>query len=75
MAAELATSLHPAACRHNPASGTRLEANPVPLGLAVRWLQVSWWRLKPVKWKISRDRGRQEGKSVGSETGSERIIE
>ena len=43
-----------------PASGTRLEANPVLLELAEWRHQVGWWRPKPVMQKISRHR-------VGSE--------
>ena len=55
-----------AASRHYPAGHMRLEADPVPLGLAEWQLVVSYWPLKPVKWNISRHRGGQEDKRVGS---------
>ena len=58
------------ASHHYPASGTRLEADPVPLELAEWGLQVSCWRPKPVKWKISGHRGGQGDKRVGSEVAS-----
>ena len=57
-------------CCQYPASGTRLEADPVLLGLAEWWHQVSCWRPKHMKWKISRYRGRKEDKRVVSEAGS-----
>ena len=53
------------ASRHYPVSVTRLEANPVLLESAEWWLQVSFWKPKPVKWKISRHRGGHEDKRVG----------
>ncbi len=51
-----------------PASGTRLEADPVPLELAEWWHQpqVSCWRTKSVKCKISRHSGGPEDKRIGS---------
>ena len=54
------------AIHHYPASNTRLQANSVPLGSAEWGLDVGLWPPKPVKWNISRHRGRQEDKSVGS---------
>ncbi len=54
------------ASRYYPASNARLEADPVPLGSAEWWLEGGYWPPKPVKWNISRHRGRQEGKRVGS---------
>ena len=56
------------ASRHYPASGTRLEAHPVPLESA-EWLSAVG-RPKPVKWKISRHRVGPEDKRVGSEVAS-----
>ena len=47
------------ASHHYPASGTRLEADPVLVELAEWRLQVTCWRPKPVKWK-----------SVGTQTGN-----
>ena len=54
------------ASRHYPASNTRLKADPGLLRLAEWRLQVSFWSPKPVKQKISRHRGGQEDKRVGS---------
>ena len=58
------------ASHHYPASGTSLEADPMPLGLAEWRLEVSCWRPKLEKQKISRHRGGHEDKGVGSEVGS-----
>ena len=52
--------------RHYPASLMRPEASPVPLGLAEWWLEVGCWLPKPAKQNISRHRGGQEIKRVGS---------
>ena len=48
---------------HYPASNTRLEADPVPLGLAEWQLPVGCWGPKPVKWNISRHRA-EVGKRI-----------
>ena len=58
------------ASRHYPASGTRLEADPLQLELAEWWLEVGCWRPKPVKQNISRHIDGQEDKRVGSEVAS-----
>ena len=55
-----------AASWHYPFSHMRPEADLVPLELAGWRLEVGCWRPKPVKWNISRHRGRQEGKRVSS---------
>ena len=54
------------ASHHYPASNTRLEADPVPVGSAEWQLGLGCWWPKPVKWNISRRRGGQEDKKVGS---------
>ncbi len=51
-------------------SDPKLEVDPVPLEMAEWQLQVGCWRPRPVKWKISRHRGGQEDKRVGSEMAS-----
>ena len=48
--------------RYYPASGTRLEADPVPLEWAEWRLEVGCWRPKPVKQNIIRHKGGQEDK-------------
>ena len=58
------------ASRYYPASGSRLEADPVLLESAEWWLEVGCWWPKPVKWNISRHRGGQEDKTVGSKVTS-----
>ncbi len=58
-------STEEASC-HYPANNTRLEADPVPLGLAKWWLEVGCWLPKPVKQNISRHRGGHADKRVGS---------
>ena len=50
---------------HFSASGTRLQADPVPLELAEWQLQIGCWGLKSVKQKISMHKGRPEDKRVG----------
>ena len=52
---------------HYPASGTRLEDNPVPLESAEWWVQVGCWRPKPVKWKISGHSSGREDKRASLE--------
>ena len=54
------------ASHHYPASNTRLEADPVWLGSVEWWLEVGCWTPKPVRWNISRHRGGQDDKRVGS---------
>ena len=54
------------ASRYYPASNTRLEADPVPLGSAKWWCEVGCCLPKQVKQNMSRHRGRQENKRVGS---------
>ncbi len=58
------------ASRHYPASNPRLEADPMLLELAEWWLRVGCGQPNPVKWNISRRRGGQEDKKVGSEVAS-----
>ncbi len=58
-------STEEASC-HYPASNTGLEADPVPLESANWELEVGCWWQKPVKQNISRHRGGQEDKRVGS---------
>ena len=51
---------------HCPASNMRLKADPLWLG-SVEWrFEVGCWLPKPVKWNISRHRGGQKDKRVGS---------
>ena len=55
---------------HYPDSHTRLEADPVLQESAEWQLEIGCWRPKPVKWNMSRHRGGQEDKRVGSEMAS-----
>ena len=55
-----------AASHHYPASHLRPEADPEPPGLAEWRLGVGCWPPKSVKWNMSRHRGGQEHKRVGS---------
>ena len=48
----------------------QLEADPVLLESAEWWLEVGCWWTKLVKQNISRHRGGQEDKRVGSEVAS-----